>query len=235
MLCKIADLIVEVPEAGGLAPRLREYQCEFGLQPDILIQESDYRPTVWRGQPYSTYCYMESGARFYSQLLLYDGLMLHASAVVYGGRAYLFSGYSGAGKSTHARIWQETFGNEVVIINDDKPALRCLDGRWYAYGTPWCGKEGINQNMKAPIAGICFVKQGEENYIYSLSEKEAISRIIPQTIYRFNRAEKTQYMLSHVDQLIKNIPIFELINLPNTDAARLSYEVMLCTAIERGL
>ena len=89
--------------------------------------------------------------------------------------------------------------------------------------------------MKAPIAGICFVKQGEENYIYSLSEKEAISRIIPQTIYRFNRAEKTQYMLSHVDQLIKNIPIFELINLPNTDAARLSYEVMLCTAIERGL
>ena len=235
MLCKIADLIVDVPEAGGLAPRLRGYQCESTLQPDIEIREEDYRRTVWKGKPYSMYCYMESGARFYSQLLLHQGLMLHASAIAYDGRAYLFSGDSGVGKSTHTRLWQESLGKEAIVINDDKPALRFVDGRWYAYGTPWCGKDGINQNMKVPLAGICFLEQGKENRIFQLSNEEALSEIIPRTIHRLNKAEKIKLMLSHIDSLLTNIPIFKLVNQPDAEAARLSYETMKRAAIRLGL
>lgn len=46
----------------------------------------------------------------------------------------------------------------MQVFNDDKPALRRLDGRWYAYGTPWCGKDGINLNQKWPLGGICFLE-----------------------------------------------------------------------------
>ena len=40
-----------------------------------------------------------------------------------------------------------------------------IDGKAYAYGTPWCGKDGINQNKKVPLQGICFLIQSKENNI----------------------------------------------------------------------
>ena len=140
MLCKIADLIAEVPEAGGLAPRCQSYIWTEEGTPDIVIRETEYDaaryPTSWREE---TVAYMESSRLFYRALLENDGFYLHASAVCVDGRAYLFSGPSGMGKTTHTRLWQQIFGEKAQVINDDKPALRCLEGIWYAYGTPWCG------------------------------------------------------------------------------------------------
>lgn len=178
---------------------------------------------------------MESGSQFYAQLLLYDGLMLHASAVELNGMAYLFSGPCGAGKSTHTRLWQQTFGEAARVFNDDKPALRLLDGRWFAYGTPWSGKNHINLNMKVPLAGICFLKQAPEDKIKRLSQKDAVSNVISQTLRRFFLEEKLSLMLSHVDRLVREIPVFELESRPYEAAARLSYETMKQAAQEAGL
>lgn len=235
MLCKIADLITEVPDTGGLAPRVRDYLWEKNDPPDIVIRESDFRPTAWKGAPYDLYCYMESGADFYANLLRHEGMMLHASAVAYNGRAYLFSGPSGIGKSTHSRLWQQAFGDEAVVFNDDKPALRFLDGRWYAYGTPWCGKDGINKNMKVPLAGICFLEQGEENTISHLSAKEAIPLIIPQTMHKFKKAENTQLLLKHMGCLIRHIPMFRIVNRADLACAYMSFTHMQQKAQEHGL
>ena len=44
MLCKIADLTVEVPEAGGMAPRCREYLTKETGGADITIRADLYRP-----------------------------------------------------------------------------------------------------------------------------------------------------------------------------------------------
>lgn len=234
MICKIADLIVDVPDAGGMASRCREYRHNENAIADITIKTELYRWKRWQGADEEFVSYMDSGYQFHVGLLNFDGLRLHASAVEYGGKAYLFSGPCGMGKSTHTRLWQSTFGEEVKIFNDDKPALRRIDGVWYAYGTPWCGKDHININMKAPLAGICFLKQGEENCIRRLSAKEAIAEIMRQTIHRLD-AEKMSLLLSHIDKLIREIPIFELTNRPEEAAARLSYETMSRAAKEAGL
>lgn len=235
MLCKIADLIIDIPDIGGLAPRVRDYLWEKDETADIVIRESHFRPGAWKGAPYDLYCYMESGADFSANLLYHGGMMLHASAVAYGGRAYLFSGPSGIGKSTHTRLWRQIFGDEAVVINDDKPALRFLDERWYAYGTPWCGKEGINVNTKVPLAGICFLEQGETNSISSLSAQDAIPRIIPQTMYGFKRPDKAQSLLERMDCLIRHIPICMMVNKADEECARMSYSYMTQCAQERGL
>ena len=161
--------------------------------------------------------------------------MLHASAVELDGRAYLFSGPCGMGKSTHTRLWQQTFGSAAQVFNDDKPALRCVDGKWYAYGTPWCGKDGININMKVPLAGICFLKQAPENRIRHLSPVEAVQKIISQTRRKFAQVENLDLMLRHVEKLAFEIPVFELENRPESEAALLSYETMRRKAEEIGL
>lgn len=226
MLCKIADLVTEVPEAVALSHRFGDYRCDEALPPDLVIREEEYREGVWNGASRDIYEYMESGAQFYVKLLFHEGMMLHASAVAYEGQAYLFSGPSGTGKSTHTKLWQSIFGEKAQVFNDDKPALRRIDGCWYAYGTPWCGKDGINRNMKAPIAGICLLKQAPENRIRRLSIQEAIPEIIFQTHRRFRDEERRERMLSCVGKLITEVPIFRFENTPTTEAAWLSYRTM---------
>lgn len=235
VVCQIADLYVEVPEARGMAPRLRDYRIEKAVLPDIVIREEQYRPNAWCGFSEEGKAYMESGACFYGNLLRFQGIMLHSSAVALDGKAYLFSGPCGMGKSTHTRLWQQVFGENAKVFNDDKPALRRLDDRWYAYGTPWCGKDGININMKVPLAGICFLKQSKENRIRRLNSAEALPLLLSQTMRKFKDSSNTILLLEHLDKLIREIPIFELENLPVPDAARLSYETMRRAAEEVGL
>ncbi len=224
MLCEIAELRVQLPEAGGLAPRCRDYLTTDGPA-DIVITEDQYDVSRWPGMSYENMCYMESGELFIMELFQRNGLMLHASAVELDGYAYLFSGPSTVGKSTHTKLWQQMFGPAAQVFNDDKPVLRFVDDRWYAYGTPWCGKDGINQNKKVPVGGICFLKQGTRENIRRLEPKESLPRILWQTL-RSRSLERTELLLSNMEKLVERIPVYELENRPIEAAARLSYETM---------
>ena len=236
MLCRIADLTVEIPEAGGLPPRCKDYQIDAPQAPDIVIH-----PCRFRKDRYSAtiseemLTYLESGKQFAVELIRYHGFYLHASAVEMNGRAYLFSGPSGTGKTTHANLWKQLYGTEAQIINDDKPALRRVDGQWYAYGTPWCGKDGINQNKKVPIGGICFLKQSDQNRIRRLSNQEALTCVLWQTVRRFSNTEKLDLLLDSIDKLIREIPVFLLENRPDEAAAILSHDTMYTAMQEAEL
>ena len=231
MICKIADLYVKIPPAGGMSPRCVNYLADCDASPDIIIKEEHYNKEKYPDLDYESLAYMYSGWAFYRQLLSYDGLMFHSSAVELDGVAYLFSGPSGMGKSTHTRLWQQEFPS-ARIFNDDKPALRYIDGVWYAYGTPWCGKDGININTKVPIGGICFLRQGKENKIRRLSEIEAAAAIISQTLRRFSTSEGLGVMTNLVESLVREIPVFELVNKPEPEAAILSHRAMTSAAKE---
>lgn len=227
MLCEIAELFVEVPTAGGLAPRCEEYLTKKINKPDIVINDSLYRKNLYlSSETEESIAYMESAAQFLTMLTNYNGMYLHSSAIELDGKAYLFSGPCGMGKSTHTRLWQQTFGSAAQVFNDDKPALRRLNGIWYAYGTPWCGKDGINQNKKVPVAGICFLKQAPENRIRRLSSQEAMQKIMAQTMWKFRSAVYLDKVLNLVDKLVREIPVYELENRPEREAAQLSYEIM---------
>ena len=235
MFCEIADLYIEVPEAGGMAPRCRDYLTDKQVSADITIRADLYKQEKYPNLDAAGVAYMESCSQFCSQLPNHNGFYLHASAICFEDRAYLFSGPSGMGKSTHTRLWQQILGQEAQVFNDDKPALRCLDGRWYAYGTPWCGKDGINQNRKVPVAGICFLKRGQENTIRQMEPFEAITRILTQTIRRFQDPKKLDLLLNMLQKIVGEIPVFELENRPDPEAAWLSYRTMRKKAEELGL
>lgn len=237
MLCKISDLLTEIPTEGGMSPLCKGYLAEEKGNADIVIKSELYNLHKWSSLTKDQAIYMESGFQFYGNLLKFDGMMLHASAVALDGKAYLFSGPSGMGKSTHTRLWQQLFGDAAKVFNDDKPAIRRLeiDGTWYAYGTPWCGKDGININMRVPLAGICFLRRGEENVIHRLSSQEALTQIIYQTIHRFREKKSLDLMLGVVEDLVQRIPIYEFYNKPELAAAQLSYETMRRGAEEEKL
>ena len=224
---RIAGLTVKMDSYGRTVEQAEAYRCAPCANPDIVIQ------SAWEKmkQKYPEMSddvgeYLYSGSSFYKQLLDFDGLMLHSSAVVVDGKAYLFTAPSGTGKSTHTKLWLDLFGDRAFILNDDKPALRLEDGVWYAYGTPWSGKSGINRNEKVPLGGICFLKRGTENRIRRLSAQEAVPLMYMQTNYPLKKKENMHRLLSAIEALVQQIPIYELENLPEPDAAQLSMETM---------
>lgn len=207
--------ITYVAEAGGVKYESLQKAIDAAKSKAVVTMLADTRENVTISTPY-------------------NGLMLHASAAALGGRAYLFSGPCGRGKSTHTRLWQQTFGEAVQVFNDDKPALRRLDGRWYAYGTPWCGKDGINLNQKWPLGGICFLEKSQENRIRRLPAAEALPLILVQTTY-WLQPHSMELLLASLDSLLREIPVFLLENRPEEAAARLSFETMRRAAEEEGL
>lgn len=207
--------ITYVAEAGGVKYESLQKAIDAAKSKAVVTMLADTRENVTISTPY-------------------NGLMLHASAAALGGRACLFSGPCGRGKSTHTRLWQQTFGEAVQVFNDDKPALRRLDGRWYAHGTPWCGKDGINLNQKWPLGGICFLEKSQENRIRRLPAAEALPLILAQTTYRL-QPHSMELLLASLDSLLREIPVFLLENRPEEAAARLSFETMRRAEEEEGL
>ncbi len=236
MICRIADLIISVPDAGGNASRYQGYVADEQSKPDIIIDPDSFRWEKYSPEINKEYIgFLECEHAFTIGILQYSGFLIHASAVALNDRAYLFSGHSGIGKSTHTNQWINCFGKRAEIINDDKPPIRCINGKWFAFGSPWCGKDDIQVNRRVPLAGICFLKQGEQNSIRRLGSNEALYYLLSQTTHRFKTARNLNYMMELLSKLICEVPVFEMENYPGPDCVKLSYETMTAAAEEMGL
>ncbi len=214
----IAGLAVDMEVSGRTQKQAAPYLTEADGPADITIscdvrRVLELNPQLGNEEMAE---YMATGLLFSRELLAYQGLYLHASAVVLNGRAYLFSAPSGTGKSTHTKKWCRIFG--AAYLNDDKPALRLCDGQWMAYGTPWSGKEDLSDPRGYPIGGIAFVKRGQTNRICRMSAEEAIPELLSQSLWRLPRAEFMEKQLSLMDLLVRQVPVWEL-SCRNEDAA----------------
>ena len=231
---KIANLTIQMSTFGRTLAQAEPYRCE-PAQPDIIIR-SDWQ-TLQKNQPHLSDedCeYLSTGGSFYRQLLKFDGMLLHASAVVVDGYAYLFSAPCGTGKSTHTKLWLRVFGDRAYILNDDKPALRFENGAWYAYGTPWSGKHDISANVRVPVAGICFLHQAKENAIRPFSGPKAIFALLEQTA-RPAGADLRGLLMALLDKLLTHLPVWEMGCNMDTEAAEVSYSAMSQGRKEYGL
>ncbi len=153
-----------------------------------------------------------------------DILLFHCSALALDGRAFLFTGPSGVGKSTHTRLWRQRFGNRIVTINDDKPLLSFRPHAITVYGTPWAGKEGLQTNTMAQVAGVVILHQGTKNILRPVTCQEAFPILLQQT-YRENSADEMRKTMDLVAQLAQ-LPVFSLTCTISQDAVSLAYQAL---------
>jgi len=223
---RIAGLVVAMDSFGRTEEQARPYICEPCVHPAFVI--ASYRNVIKEKYPSLSDddCeYMGTGGSFYKELLNFDGFQLHSSAVVVDGRAYCFTADPGTGKSTHTGLWLKLFGDRAFILNDDKPALRLEDGAWYAYGTPWSGKNDISVNTRVPVAGVACLQRGERNEIARYGGIDAVRAILRQS----NRPKAAEYrmkLLELLDKLISQVPIWQLKCNMDLEAAVVAYEAM---------
>lgn len=214
---RIADLLVQMDVSGRTLQQAKAYETRENGPADMILQ-CDI-PQIMELNPELTDRdvaeYMGTGAIFARELLKFNGSFLHSSAVVLDGKAYLFSAPSGTGKSTHAEKWCRLFG--ARYLNDDKPALRLVDGLWMAYGTPWSGKHDLSSNEGVPIGGVAVLSRGEENTITRMQPSQAMPWIMSQTTFRLGR-EDMERQLALMDSFLRQVPIWQL-SCRNEDAA----------------
>ena len=158
--------------------------------------------------------------------------LFHAAVVSHKGKAYMFLGPSGTGKSTHARLWlraspqplaiggEPTTGAELV--NDDNPVVRVGgDGSTVVYGTPWSGKTPCYRNVSYPLGGIVLLSQAPHNKIRRLSGIEAYAALVPSISGKRWDAQIADGLHQTENALATNVPVWHLECLPDEEAARL--------------
>lgn len=155
----------------------------------------------------------------------FDTVLMHGSCVAVDGTAYLFTAKSGTGKSTHARLWRERFGDRAVMVNDDKPLIRIAEHGAIAYGTPWDGKHRLSSNIAVPLKSVCILERAEHNSIRRIAANEAYPMLLQQ-IYRPIEPDSTAKTLALIDRLTASVGLYRLGCNMEPEAADVSYEAM---------
>ncbi len=200
------------------------------VAPDFIVEVSDDEILAEKSEEYSsTMGYLETLAvyRKICERLVDDNIILvHSSVLMVDGQAVMFLAPSGTGKSTHSRLWCQVYGERVTMINDDKPlvSVRTDNNGTHltVYGTPWCGKHGIETNTSAPVKAIFILKRSETNYTKKLSPKEAFPYIYRQ-IYHPNNEMLMKKILPLMLTFAQNVDIYELGCNMEEEAAKVAY------------
>lgn len=141
------------------------------------------------------------------QLIEYDTILFHGSAIAINGKAYILGAPSGTGKSTLARNLEKTaneLGEKFEYINDDKPLISVKNGEILVHGTPWDGKHHLSNNKSVPLAGICIIERSAESWIKEVSPVEIVTELLQQTYRPENPAllAKTLEVLNNICESI---------------------------------
>jgi hypothetical protein len=140
------------------------------------------------------------------------GLLLHASGGIRGGRGVVFSGLSGAGKTTIARLAPP----DVQLLTDEISYLRCEADGFRVYGTPFSGELGIQgEDVSAPLAAIHLIEHGASNRLERVPEAEAVRRLMRNTLFFAQEQRLVADVFSTVCELVCRVPVYRLEFLPD--------------------
>jgi hypothetical protein len=186
-----------------------------------LLERGDFRacwdPRTGRGRvrhnanPYS----LDSVMRILHSLILAQrgGFLLHAASAICDGRAYLFSGVSGAGKTTMTRLAPA----DITLLTDEISYLRPGADGYAAYGTPFAGELARpGENCSAPVAALFFLEQGPENRVDDLPSAEAVRRLMRNILFFAEDRLLVEKLLATACDFVTRVPIRRLTFYPDT-------------------
>ncbi|MGA7683602.1 MAG: hypothetical protein WCC32_02435 [Terriglobales bacterium] len=214
--------IIEPRPASDDDVRVRREGEEWLLERGDFSARWDPRTGTGRvrqnANPYS----LDSVLRILHSLILArrGGFLLHAASAICDGRAFLFSGVSGAGKTTMTRIATAN----VTLLTDEISYVRpgavgdAQPGAAYrAFGTPFAGELAkAGENTSAPIAALFFLEKGPENRIDEMSSAEAVRRLMRNILFFAEDPNLVEELLSTACAFVASLPIRRLTFYPDS-------------------
>ncbi len=142
---------------------------------------------------------------------------MHSASIVYKGKAWLFSGRSGMGKSTHTALWNKLYN--TPIANGDLNLITISNGTALVHGIPWCGTSNICDANTYPLGGIVLLGRNSDEVVETLSEHEKVLLVMQRFISPSWTDEQLSENIDFSSKLIKLIPVCRLKCTNNPSAA----------------
>jgi hypothetical protein len=193
----------------------------FKRGPFWHLQRGDFRaqwdPRAGRGwirqcsNPYS----IDTVLRITHSLVLAQegGFLVHAASAIRGGRAFLFAGVSGTGKTTMARLAPP----DAVVLTDEISYVRRTATGYRAYGTPFAGELARSgTNTSAPLDTLYLLQQGPENRIEPIAPKEAARSLMRHILFFAHEEEMVAHVFDSVLAFVSKIRVARLVFTPDT-------------------
>jgi hypothetical protein len=160
--------------------------------------------------PYS----VDSVLRIVHTLLLSKerGFLLHASSAIRNGRAFLFTGPSGAGKTTIVRCAPP----DAVVLTDEISYVRKTPSGYVAFGTPFAGEwADVGEPACAPIAGLYRLGWSAENTAVPLDRATTVRTLMRNILFFADDPSLTVHLLDTACDVAATVPAFDLAFAPD--------------------
>ena len=185
-----------------------------------LLQRGDFRAewdsTAGRGHirqsrnPYA----IDSVLRIVHTLILakQGGFLVHAASVIRGGRAFLFAGVSGAGKTTLSRLAP----SDGTLLTDEISYVRRERDEYVACGTPFAGELArVGENLSAPLHTLFLLEKGLENRVEPVAVTEAIRLLLRNILFFAEDTELVRLVFQSACEFVQRVPVRRLIFVPD--------------------
>ncbi len=206
----------ESPAADELDAEL-EVKLEAG---EWLLKRGDFRarwnPKASHGhirQSRSPYA-MDAVLRIVHSLVLarQGGFLVHAASAIRGGKAFLFSGVSGAGKTTISRLAPP----DATLLTDEISYVRREGNRYFACGTPFAGELArVGENQSAPLNTLFLLEKGLHNRIEPVGATEAVQRLLRNILFFANDPSLVKLVFQAACEFASLVPIRRLVFVPD--------------------
>jgi len=140
------------------------------------------------------------------------GFLLHSASAVRNGRAFLFSGLSGAGKTTISRLAPP----DAALLTDEVSYIRRQGDGYRAFGTPFAGELArLGENVAAPIAAVYLLVQGLENRIDPVPLREATQLLLRNILFFAEEPALVWRVFDAACEFVARVPVQRLTFFPD--------------------
>jgi hypothetical protein len=137
------------------------------------------------------------------------GVEIHGCALLdCAGRAYVFAGQSGAGKSTMGRLWADQ--PAVTLLSDERVVLRTDGDRIAVYGTPWHGDAMLASPLSGELAAVFFLNHGPTHAVVPARGSLAAAKLFACAFLPFHSAEAVDRTMRAVEQVTRDADCYDL-------------------------
>jgi len=140
------------------------------------------------------------------------GFLLHSASAIRNGKAFLFAGVSGAGKTTISRLAPA----DATLLTDEISYVRKRDQGYVAFGTPFTGELAkLGENRSAPVAALYLLAQGPENRIEPVAAADAGRELLANMLFFAEDQELVHWAFHAACDFVARVPVHRLTFMPD--------------------
>jgi hypothetical protein len=141
------------------------------------------------------------------------GFLLHAASAIRNGKAFVFTGVSGTGKTTIAGLAPR----DATLLTDEISYVRKPGSSYIACGTPFSGELGKpGKNVSAPLAAVYVLAKGPANRVDPLPVADAARTLLSNLLFFAEDRESVEAVFHAVCEFVGQVPVFRLTFFPDS-------------------